>query len=104
MRVGRGIYKDPKAPAVEENSVTVDVVTSGAQSCLVAHNKLRHLAAVAAHTARQSAVLAVTHCAEGKIEAEFVSPDGRPAFQIPGFRAWRDGERDYDARRWDLED
>ena len=86
----QGRYHDPKpgSPHIKEGSTVIEVVTSGAQACSRAHERLKYLAAAAAGAARQSSVLAVTSCASGQVEAEFVGPDGGRAFPLSPLNGW----------------
>jgi hypothetical protein len=78
-----GLYQEPGAKRVQERSVTVEIVSSGADSCKLFHDRLSRAAAFAAKTFNQSAVLAETHCADGGTRAGFVDRDNAQAFPLP---------------------
>lgn len=93
----RGVWRVPavreggkvKSPArvEKEPSVAIDVVSAGSDSCERFQTVLRKSAALAARAAKQSAVLAVAHCADGKVDAKLVDRKGGIAYLLSPTRS-----------------
>jgi hypothetical protein len=73
-----GYYIDKKNESFDEDSRVFTVVTRGTAKCERVIAKGRQVAAELAKIGQQSSVLAVTTCADGKVDGELVDQTGRP--------------------------
>lgn len=69
---GRGKWRSPKGELFNEPSTIIEVASSATDSCDRFHKRMRAIAARASKIADQQSVLAVTHCAGGRVEADIV--------------------------------
>jgi len=88
----RGTWNEPKKPILRERTATIELVGSAQDSCDKFRQRTRALAARAAGIAKQTAVLAVTTCATGEVDADLVNARGQtecPLTRLPGTKRRR---------------
>lgn len=74
---GRGVWAQENKAVVHENTMMVEVVSPGSESCDRFTRRMRAVAQRAARIGAQTGVLALTNCADGKIDAVVVDRNGR---------------------------
>lgn len=80
---GRGEYTSPQGEHFHEPSLVLTAIVSGTEACAKVHRDLKKIAMNAAQLAQQTSVLALTHCANGRTEADMMKGTGEIDQPIP---------------------
>lgn len=95
MAAARGLWKEPGKRLLRETSATIELVSSGSESCSKFMKRARAIGARAAQIGKQTAVMVVAQCSDGTIDADLVDARGRTAYPLTKLpRPPRDSDKD----------
>lgn len=78
----RGKWRSPRGEMFDESSMVIEIASSAVDACEVFHRRMRAVAGRAAAIADQQGVLVLTHCADGRTEADIVDRRGGTAMRL----------------------
>ncbi len=82
MAAARGLWKEPGKRLLKETSATIELTSSGSESCSKFIRRARAIGARAAQIGKQTAVLVVAQCSDGSIDADLVNARGSSEYPL----------------------